>query len=74
MNNGKGNIKNRGVAFTISEDLHQLWQSASENLIEQRIFRNKTEIFERLVLFLHSSVVENVVEKIETFRDSVKRN
>lgn len=66
MDKVNSGIKNKGVAFTVSEDTHQIWQCISEELIRKRVFRNKTEIFEKLVLFLQSSVVE----KIERFRDS----
>lgn len=70
MDKGSGRIKKKGVAFTVSEDTHQTWLSVSEELIRKRVFRNKTEIFEKLVLFLQSSVVE----KIESFRDSAQKS
>ena len=70
MDKGSGRIKKKGVAFTVSEDTHQTWLSISEELVRKRVFRNKTEIFEKLVLFLQSSVVE----KIESFRDSAQKS
>lgn len=68
MGKDSNRIKNKAVAFTVSEDTHQIWRSISEELIRKRVFRNKTEIFEKLVLFLQSSVLE----KIESFRDSAQ--
>lgn len=53
--------KKKRVGFTLSDELYNEWDAVSRNLIERRLFRNKTEIFESLVSFLKHSEKEDII-------------
>lgn len=53
--------KKKRVGFTLSDELYNEWNVISNNLVERRLFRNKTEIFESLVSFLKHSEKEDII-------------
>jgi len=56
------NDKKRRVNFTVSDSVYQTWQQASNDLIERRVFRSKTEIFESLIYFLQRAKKEEILQ------------
>lgn len=56
------NNKKRRVNFTVSDSAYQTWQQASKDLIERRVFRSKTEIFESLIYFLQRAKKEEILQ------------
>ncbi|MBT9174570.1 MAG: hypothetical protein DDT22_00230 [candidate division WS2 bacterium] len=54
--------KKKRVNFTVTDIVYETWQQVSDDLIERRVFRSKTEIFESLVYFLQRSNREEILE------------
>ena len=61
----KNNKKTKHISFTVSDDLYNKWQEISGRLVYKRIFRNKHEIIEKLILFLENAEMD----KLLCFRD-----
>lgn len=53
--------KKKRIGFTLSDEQFNEWNTICKNLVERRLFRNKTEIFESLVSFLKHSEKEDIV-------------
>ena len=58
--------KKKKVNFTVKDSVYLTWQQVAEDLINRRVFRSKTEIFETLTYFLQRAKRE----EIETFKSS----
>lgn len=55
-------IKKKKINFTVPDDVFAVWQQVSDDLVERRVFRNKTEIFDSMVYFLQRAKKEEVLE------------
>ena len=53
-------MKDRKISFTIEESDYQVWKHVSNDLIQRKIFRNKTEIFELVILFLQRAKLDEI--------------
>jgi len=58
--------KEKKLSFTVTEGDYQAWRFISEDLVEKKIFRNKTEMFETLIYFLQRAKHSEIKE----FKDS----
>ena len=54
--------KKKRVNFTVTDTVYEAWQQTSNDLIERRVFRSKTEIFEALVYFLQRAKKEEILQ------------
>ncbi len=54
--------KKKRVNFTVTDTVYETWQQTSNDLIERRVFRSKTEIFEALVYFLQRAKKEEILQ------------
>jgi hypothetical protein len=44
--------KIKKLSFTVDMDTYNLWEESAANLIKTKIFRNKTDILESLLLYI----------------------
>jgi hypothetical protein len=44
--------KSERVSFSVDSQTRQMWEKTSSSVIYKKVFRNKAEIFESLILFL----------------------
>lgn len=44
--------KSERISFSVNNETRQMWEKTSSIVINKRVFRNKAEIFESLILFL----------------------
>lgn len=54
--------KKKRVNFTVTDTVYETWQQTSNDLIERRVFRSKTEMFEALVYFLQRAKKEEILQ------------
>lgn len=54
--------KKKRVNFTVTDTVYATWQQAADDLIQRRVFRSKTEIFEALAYFLQRAKKEEIME------------
>lgn len=65
VTSGKNHKKTKHISFTVSDGLYNRWQEISGRLVYKRIFRNKHEIIEKLIVFLENAEMD----KLLCFRD-----
>ncbi len=53
-------MKEKKIGFTVTEGDYQVWKHISNDLIQKKIFRNKTEIFESFILFLQRAEMQKI--------------
>ena len=54
--------KMKPITFTITADEHAQWMQRTQDLIFKRIFRNKSEIMQTLIIFLNLENDEEVLK------------
>ena len=62
-------MKKERIGFTIDPKTRQIWDTKSQEVVDRRFFRNKTDIFESLVLFLNKATDKELLE----FREKITR-
>jgi hypothetical protein len=55
-------MKTKRVSFTLDGDTYSEWQKLTEKLVSKRYFRNKTEVFETLIVFLSNADKDELLE------------
>lgn len=58
--------KQMRVGFTIKKSDYEIWKHITDDLIQRRLFRSRTEIFENLVYFLQRGRLEEIKSFKET--------
>lgn len=58
--------KKTRVGFTIKKSDYEIWKHVTDDLIQRRLYRSKTEIFENLVYFLQRGRLEQIKSFKET--------
>lgn len=52
--------KQKRVGFTIKKSDYEIWTHISDEMIQRRLFRSKTEIFENLIYFLQRGRLDDI--------------
>jgi hypothetical protein len=58
--------KQKRIGFTIKKSDYEIWKHVTDDLIQRRLFRSRTEIFENLVYFLQRGRLEDIKSFKET--------
>ena len=52
--------KQKRIGFTIKKSDYDIWNHVTDELVQRRLFRSKTEIFENLIYFLQRGRLEDI--------------
>ena len=69
-----GTKKDKRINFTVDELTRQTWNEVSSELVEKRVFRNKTEIFEFMISYLGQAKYKELFELRERITAASEAN